>query len=134
MKKITLQIVMVFIFTLVVSATANSADSPVKKVTGEDLQALLADGGQITVVDVREDRLFKSGHVPGAINIPYNGAHKRILTELGKTELGKEERIVFVCHGGPMGDELAGILLDNGYKYVYNLRRGMWGWHGELER
>ena len=129
MKKITLQIVTILVFALMFSATGSLAGTPVKKVTGEDLTAMLADGGQITVVDVREDRLFKSGHVPGAINIPYNGAHKRILTELGK-----EERIVFVCHGGPMGDELAEILLDNGYKYVYNLQRGMWGWHGELER
>ncbi|MCK4847027.1 MAG: rhodanese-like domain-containing protein [Deltaproteobacteria bacterium] len=129
MKKITLQIVMVFLFALMVSATANSANSPVKKVTGEDLQALLADGGQITVVDVREGRAFKSGHIPGAVNIPYNGRDKEHFTRLGK-----EERIVFVCYGGTMSNDIAGILLDDGYKYVYNLQRGMFGWHGELER
>jgi hypothetical protein len=33
-----------------------------------------------------------------------------------------------------MGDELAEILVSNDYKYVYNLTRGMWGWHGELEK
>lgn len=128
MKQITMRALMALALILTVVATVHSSEG-YTKVNGEDLQAMLSDGGTITVVDVREPRLFNNGHVPGAINIPYNGAHGRILTELGK-----EDRIVFVCHGGPMGDELAEILVDNGYKYVYNLERGMWGWHGELER
>ena len=130
MKKITVQIIMVFAFTLMtITATAAEAGGGYTKVSGQELEEMLRDGGAIKVIDVREPRLFNKGRVPGAINIPYNGAHKRILTELNK-----EDRIVFVCHGGPMGDELAEILIENGYKYVYNLERGMWGWHGELEK
>jgi rhodanese-related sulfurtransferase len=130
MKKIIVHTVIVFAFVLVTitAATAQSAGG-YTKVSGQELQEMLADGGAITVVDVREPRLFNKGRVPGAINIPYNGARERVLKELNK-----EDRIVFVCHGGPMGDELADILIDNGYKYVYNLERGMWGWHGELEK
>ena len=132
MKKIIVRILMVMAFTLMAITTGTGAAQAAEgytKVSGQDLQAMLADGRAITVVDVREPRLFNKGRVPGAINITYNGAHKRILTELNK-----EDRIVFVCHGGPMGDELAKILIDNGYKYVYNLTNGMWGWHGELEK
>ena len=128
MKNIAVQILMIFAFTLIAAGSAESGGG-YTKVSGQELEEMLKDGGTITVVDVREPRLFTKGHVPGAINIPYNGAHKRILTELNK-----EDRIVFVCHGGPMGDELAEILIDNGYKYVYNLKSGMWGWHGELEK
>jgi rhodanese-related sulfurtransferase len=128
MKNIAVQILMIFAFTLIAASSAESGGG-YTKVSGQELQDMLTDGGTITVVDVREPRLFTKGHVPGAINIPYNGAHKRILTELNK-----EDRIVFVCHGGPMGDELAEILIENGYKYVYNLKSGMWGWHGELEK
>ena len=128
MKKIAVQILMIFAFTLIAASSAESGGG-YTKVSGQELADMLKDGGTITVVDVREPRLFTNGHVPGAINIPYNGAHRRILTELNK-----EDRIVFVCHGGPMGDELAEILIDNGYKYVYNLKSGMWGWHGELEK
>ena len=69
--------------------------------------------------------LFRDAHIPGAINIPYDGAQKRILKELNPGE-----RIVFVCHGGPMGDELAQILAKNGYKDVFNLKGGMRKWPG----
>ncbi len=98
-------------------------------VNQEGLEEMMGDGAQLTIVDVREPYLFRRGHIPGAINIPYDDAHGRILNELSP-----EERIVFVCHGGPMGDELAQILVRNGYKRVYNLRGGMRWWRGPLEK
>ncbi len=98
-------------------------------ITGDELKEMMNDGRDIVIVDVREPELFREGHIPGAINIPFDGAHKRILKELSP-----DDRIVFVCHGGPMGDELAEILVKNGYREVYNLRGGMRRWRGPLER
>src|ERR1700726_709855 len=62
-----------------------------------------------------------------AINIPYNGAKPRVLKELSP-----KDRIMFVCHGGPMGDELGKLLVQSGYKDVYNLAGGMRKWEGEV--
>lgn len=98
-----------------------------KRITGKEMAAILKDGTKTVIVDVREPELFEKGHIPGAINIPYDDAHKRILKELSP-----KDRIVFVCHGGPMGDELADILAKNGYKSVYNLEGGMKKWNGPL--
>ena len=81
------------------------------------------------IVDVREPELFSAGHIPGAVNIPYDSAKERILKELSPGDT-----IVFVCHGGPMGDELAEVLVKEGYPRVYNLRGGMRWWRGPLER
>jgi rhodanese-related sulfurtransferase len=46
-------------------------------------------------------------------------------------ELLRKDRIVFVCHGGPMGNELGRLLVNNGYPDVYNLAGGMKKWTGE---
>jgi len=101
-----------------------------KRITGEELQAMMKDGSQITVVDVREPELFVKGHVPGAINIDYDdNAKTRILKELSP-----KDRIVFICHGGPMGDELSEILAVNGYTKVYNVKGGMRKWNGPIEK
>lgn len=108
----------VLAFQLAFSATLNRID-------GDELRKMMKDGGQLTIVDVREPELFAKGHIPGAINIPYDDAHSRVLKELSP-----KDRIVFVCHGGPMGDELGDLLIKNGYTSVYNLKGGMRGWSG----
>jgi rhodanese-related sulfurtransferase len=97
-----------------------------KVITGEELETMMKDGSPMVIVDVREPYLYSKGHIPGAINIPYDDAHGRILKELKP-----KDRIVFVCHGGPMGDELGGILTDNNYPNVYNVKGGMRKWKGE---
>ncbi len=96
-------------------------------IDGKEYSQMMGSGAIFTVVDVREPWLFKKGHIEGAINIPYDGAHDRVAKELSP-----DDTILFVCHGGPMGDELAGILLDNDFKKVYNLKGGMRDWRGQV--
>ena len=122
---VKLNILLVFILF----AFSAFAVEPHKLITGEELQAIMKDGQPVKIVDVREPELFKSGHVPGAINIPYDTAHGRLLKELSP-----KDRVVFICHGGPMGDELGGILTKNGYTKVYNVKGGMKKWRGPLEQ
>ena len=118
----------IFLVFILFAFSAVAAE-PHKSITGEELQALMKDAQPVKIVDVRELELFKSGHVPGAINIPYDTAHNRILKELSP-----KDRVVFICHGGPMGDELGGILTKNGYTKVYNVKGGMKRWKGPLEK
>ncbi len=94
-----------------------------------ELEAMMQDGRPLVIVDLREPELFRAGHIPGAINIPYDDAYKRAPKELKKTD-----RIVFVCHSGPMGDRVAEFLAGIGYQELYNLKWGMKGWKGRLEK
>ncbi len=98
-------------------------------ITGAELETIMKDGKPVVIVDVREPELFAKGHVPGAINIPYETARGRVLKELSP-----KDRIVFICHGGPMGDELGEILVNNGYGSVFNVKGGMKRWTGPLAR
>lgn len=96
-------------------------------IDGPQLETLMADGKKLIIVDVREAELFAAGHIPGAINIPYDDAKPRIVKELSP-----QDRIIFVCHGGPMGDELGTLLAGRGYGSVYNLKGGMKKWKGQV--
>lgn len=125
MRKTILITNMLFALILL-SFTAAIAAAPVG-ITGPELQKMMKDGKPVKIVDVREPELFSRGHIPGAINIPYDDAFKSMFRELSP-----KERIVFVCHGGPMGDELGTILLQKGYKEVYNVKGGMRRWDGPL--
>jgi len=98
-----------------------------RTIDGRALQAMMSDGKPLVIVDVREPELFSAGHIKGAINIPYDDAKPRVLRELSR-----KDRIVFVCHGGPMGDELGRLLAKNGYPDVSNLAGGMKKWPGEI--
>ncbi len=127
MKVKTIVLTAVAVFAALATTAVAAGDYEV--ITGDELNAMLSSERPVTIVDVREPELFASGHIPGAINIPYDGADERVVNELSK-----DEAIVFVCHGGPMGDELAELLARNGFSEVYNLRGGMRWWRGKLEK
>jgi rhodanese-related sulfurtransferase len=109
------------------SAVSSSLAAGLNTIEGKALETMMSDGRGLVIVDVREPELFSKGHIKGAINIPYDDAKPRVLKELFPTD-----RIVFVCHGGPMGDKLGHLLVANGYKEVYNLRGGMKKWNGNV--
>ncbi|HET7600082.1 MAG TPA: rhodanese-like domain-containing protein [Gemmatimonadales bacterium] len=79
------------------------------------------------VVDVREPELFRKGHIPGALNLPWPDAKRR-----APAELDPARAVVLVCHSGPMGDELAAILARRGFRNVRNVAGGMAAWRGPV--
>ncbi|HTN42712.1 MAG TPA: rhodanese-like domain-containing protein [Nitrospiria bacterium] len=109
----------------IASMVSPSTAQGLRTIDGRELQTLMSDGHPLVIVDVREPELFSAGHIKGAINIPYDDAKPRVFKELFRND-----RIVFVCHGGPMGDELGRLLVNNGYPDVYNLAGGMKKWKG----
>jgi len=113
------------LITTVSLAMPCTAES-LRTIDGKELQTMMSDGKPLVIVDVREPELFSAGHIKGAINIPYDDAKPRVFKELFR-----KDRIVFVCHGGPMGNELGRLLVNNGYPDVYNLAGGMKKWTGE---
>jgi phage shock protein E len=95
---------------------ALAADPGVKpgKVDGSTARALAAGGAR--VVDVRTPQEFASGHVPGAINIPYDEMGKRA-AEIGPTTT----RVVVYCRSGRRSAIAAETLGKLGYAQLYDL-------------
>ncbi len=61
-------------------------------VSREELQARIKDG-LVTVLDVRPEDEFASGHLPGAVNVPLSQLRKRL------TELPKRQEVIAYCRG-----------------------------------
>lgn len=81
-----------------------------------------ADQQAVVLVDVREEREYRSGHISQARLLPLPK-----LVEEG-LDLPHGVPIVFVCRSGRRSMHASYILQDMGYSDVYNLRGGMLAW------
>ncbi len=61
-------------------------------VSKKELAARIKDG-LVTVLDVRPEDEFASGHLPGAVNVPLSQLRKRL------TELPKKQEVIAYCRG-----------------------------------
>jgi len=74
------------------------------------------------VLDVREPDSYEQGHIPGAISIP--------LTELGYRcyWLDRSKDIIVYCDRGVTSEIACRVLINAGFKDVYNLTGGLEAW------
>jgi rhodanese-related sulfurtransferase len=84
-------------------------------------QELLAQGDAPLVLDVRSGEEFASGHVPGAVNVPYDQVAARI------DELRAAREVVIYCERGPRASKAAAVLSGAGFS-VRHLAGDMSGW------
>ena len=119
----------ILLLLLLLFSACNAADNNISQVTSSALAQELGSDNKLVIVDVREPTLFSKGHIPGAINLPYPGVRKSALVQLKP-----DQEIVFICHGGPMGDEMVNKLSARGYNNVRNLTGGMDDWRGPVEK
>jgi rhodanese-related sulfurtransferase len=84
-------------------------------VDGEAARKLVAKG--VKVLDVRTAEEFAAGHVPGAINIPYDEMEKRY------AEIGPPSTPVLVyCKSGRRSGIAAKVLHEKGYSTLFDLQ------------
>ena len=110
------------------SAPASTASHPVQpgRVDGATAKALVAEGAR--VVDVRTPQEFASGHVPGAINIPYEEIGKRT-SEIGPTSTP----VVIYCRTGRRSGIAVEALQKAGYSRLYDFQ-SVTAWPGALAK
>jgi len=103
----------------------------VEETTPDELKERLDRDEDVQVVDIRPERMFRQGHIPGAENVPFD----RFAREVDQREWGDD--VVVVC---PMGESSlqAARLLESyegvsGDARVANLEGGYREWEYELE-
>lgn len=74
------------------------------------------------VLDVRTPQEYAQGHVPGAVNVPYDQLASRL------AEVPKDKDIVLYCRSGRRTGLAADVLASNGYSRLSHLEGDMNAW------
>jgi adenylyltransferase/sulfurtransferase len=110
-------------------AAPHSEDPPMQ-LSATDLQAALAHGTPLVLVDVREPDEWAEGHLPGARHIPLGELPQRA------AELDPQAEIVLYCHAGVRSLRALHHLQQRGYTKLRSLTGGIMAWEaagGEVE-
>jgi len=107
-----------------------------EQLDGDELEALIEarDLGMIhfTLVDTREFMEFQMGHIVGTdVLVPTSQFYAKVEEMLaGK----KEEAIIVYCHSGSRSFQVQHAMKSLGFEQVSNLRPGIIGFSGEMQR
>ncbi|MCX7883164.1 MAG: CoA-disulfide reductase [Brevinematales bacterium] len=88
----------------------------VKTIDYKTMEKLKGDG--VFLLDVRTPQEFASGAIPGAVNIPVDHLRERL------SEIPRNKKIFVYCRVGLRGYIASRILVQAGWKEVYNLSGG----------
>ncbi len=93
-------------------------------ITAPDLLARIDAQNAPTILDVRSAEEFQSGHVPGAIHIPFTviGAH------VSEIAAARGDQVVVYCGHGPRAWIAGSVLRRNGFGNVTYLKGHMRAW------
>ena len=93
-----------------------------KQLGPTELEARLAAGDKLQLLDVREDWEFQTARIEGSILIPMGQVASRI------AELDSAAETVVICHHGGRSMQVAGLLEQLGFPNVINLAGGVDAW------
>jgi len=79
------------------------------------------------VLDVRSDREFRSGRIPGALHIP----HTKVAARLDELKPHKDKDIIVYCASGVRSRIAQNVLAKAGFARVYHLVGDMAAWRRE---
>jgi rhodanese-related sulfurtransferase len=96
----------------------------VRRVSAPALRAMLLDGAELALLDVREERIFSESHLLFARSVPMSRLELRILTLVPR----KTTRIVLVDDGNALAERAARVLREGGYSDVAILDGGNAAW------
>jgi phage shock protein E len=89
-----------------------------------DLAQRVEAGDAPVVLDVRTPAEFDQGHVPGAINIPYD----QLASRLDELPAGSGDEVVVHCERGGRAAKAERVLNDAGYTDVRDLEGHFQAW------
>ena len=98
------------------------SDFQTPAIAAQDLHDRQRGAKPLLIIDVRDRAEYKSGHVPGAINIP----QKKLSKQLDK--LADANGVVLYCINGSRTRLAEQTLIENDVDNVFHLEGGLMGW------
>ncbi len=117
--------VIAIVFGALVAAAAFAEDSEPTKapsISAAELNARLESEAAPAVIDVRTPEEYAAGHIPGAVNIPFDEVTERI------AEIDAPHGVALYCMVGPRARKGESALLAAGYDKVFHLEGGLAAW------
>jgi phage shock protein E len=106
---------------------SQTADAELIDLNHIELGEKLVANPQLVIIDVRSQKEFASGHVPGAVNIP----HSSILNDVALLDTYKDQDMVFYCRSGKRAKSVTDALELRNYtsgRPLYQLEGDILGW------
>ena len=107
-----------------------SPAAPSTSISQAELASRLGTGSAPLIIDVRSRSEFDSGHIPGAVHIPYSNL-PRGLREL---QIESDREIVVYCERGGRSTTAASALRGAGFSTVLQLEGDMSAWRASQLR
>ncbi len=99
--------------------------APKTSVAGGELLQWVAEGRRLVILDIREQKAFRQGHIKGATLIPYFELSQRL------HELRPGQLIVVVGPSSARSHQAARLLRSRGHDAIY-LVGGFSAWPGKV--
>ncbi len=104
--------------------TDRQAEPPIARVDAAALRAMLADGRELALLDVREEGVFAQGHLLTAANLPLSHLEPRLARALPR----RSTRIVLCDDDESLAERAAAVLRRAGCPDVAILAGGIGAW------
>ena len=116
------------VLLFVVCAYAIAYAQPVN-ISSQQAKKMIDSKDYGLVLDVRtmEEYTGELGHIDGAVLIPVQELKDRIK----EVEKYKDKKVIVVCHSGVRSRKASDILMQSGFKKVFNIADGMVGWDSQ---
>lgn len=113
------------IIAIILGACAQTQQA--KDLDAKAFKELIAQTPNAIIVDVRTDGEVAQGVIENAIQIDFNGQN----FELNLDQLDKNKPTFLYCASGGRSGSASKIMVEKGFKQVYNLNGGINAWRAE---
>jgi rhodanese-related sulfurtransferase len=120
MIRITLTFLLTILGSIALAGEPQSTEAP--SISAAELHDRRTSGDAPTLIDVRTPAEYAAGHIPGAINIPFDEVAERI------AEVDAPHGVALYCMIGPRARKGESALLAAGYESVFHLEGGFAAW------
>jgi NADPH-dependent 2,4-dienoyl-CoA reductase/sulfur reductase-like enzyme/rhodanese-related sulfurtransferase len=103
-------------YTGMILDNAINKDRPI--ITAKEIQSLVSKGEKVQIIDARITKQYDESHVDTAVNMPQDKLREELKT------LDKDALTITYCNKGVTGNAAQNILINHGFKKVYNLSGG----------